>query len=42
MVLRTGRDEQIRRARAACGKLASGKKDISARYDHYLAKVFRE
>jgi hypothetical protein len=39
---RPSRDEQIRRARAASGKFASGKKDISARHDHYLAEAFRE
>jgi hypothetical protein len=36
------RDEQIRRARAASGKFASGAKDASVRHDHYLAEAFRE
>jgi predicted DNA-binding protein len=39
---RPSREEQIRRARAAPGKFASGKKDASARHDQYLAEAFRE
>ena len=39
---RPSRDEQVRRALAACGKFASGKKDISARHDDYLAKTIRD
>lgn len=37
---RLSRDEQIRRALEAAGSFASGRRNVSAEHDRYLAELF--